>query len=371
MSNCTIVFDVDDTICSNLKRQGYEKAIANINVIEKINYLHDELGFEIILHTSRGMKSCNNDIIKAMDKNKSILEKWLKENNVHYDMLIFGKPFADLYVDDKAMTPKDFVDKDFCQLNNGGSGNKIYRLGNIVKKTYRSFEDIQRVLIWYDDNKLLKKPSIISTTDDSIYMEYIEGKEMVKSATFATFCNIVRTIFQESHITEGTSFNLDKHIEILKKNYCNVNDGYFSGVHNYRVDKCIEYLENNKYDFSRFNSICHGDMILSNIITDEEEELYYIDPQYDRDASSYLLDFAKLRMSLSGYEKMFGLTDRDFSYYRNDLDKVLIDRGIYKMVLWLQMMYTIRLTRYKKNKEKVMSLEERLVRENADIFRGM
>jgi len=36
-------------------------------------------------------------------------EKWLKDNRVCYDELIFGKPAADVYVDDKAVLPEDFA----------------------------------------------------------------------------------------------------------------------------------------------------------------------------------------------------------------------------------------------------------------------
>jgi len=33
---------------------------------------------------------------------------WLEEHSVPYDQLIFGKPYGDVYVDDKAVNANDF-----------------------------------------------------------------------------------------------------------------------------------------------------------------------------------------------------------------------------------------------------------------------
>lgn len=369
--NGTIVFDVDDTICSNERRTGYKDCVPSLTMIDKINNIHDVLGFKVILYTSRGMKSCGNDVDKAIAKNKEILEDWLDKYDVHYDELVFGKPFADLYVDDKAITPSVFLDKDFCVLNGGGSGKRLYRLGPIVKKCFEDNAEIERLKDWYNEDMMFNKPSMLSSTNDAVYMEYIDGENLVDCCTFGDVCMIIRKILLESsHVYQFTDFNIDNHISILKKNYCEHNQSFFSGVHNYRLDKCIEFLDKNRNTFSLHASVCHGDMILSNVIV-KDNDLYFIDPQYFRKESSYLLDFAKLRMSLSGYEKEFGLTKRDYSVYKKDLDDVLKERGIFDLVVWLQLMYTIRLFRYKDNKQKVINLEERLVKENGDVLKGL
>lgn len=50
-------------------------------------------------------------------------------------------------------------------------------------------------------------------------------------------------------------------------------------------------------------------MTLSNIIhNDLDNEIYFIDSRYFRDSSSYLLDYAKLKMSMDGYEYKFNLS---------------------------------------------------------------
>ena len=76
-----IVFDVDDTISVHENRD-YANAKPKKDVIRKLNYMHDVLGYEIALHTSRGMLSCDGNIEIAESKNRCTLEKWLKEKMI-------------------------------------------------------------------------------------------------------------------------------------------------------------------------------------------------------------------------------------------------------------------------------------------------
>ena len=74
---------------------------------------------------------------------------------------------------------------------------------------------------------------------------------------------------------------------------------------------------------------------------------------YDKNASSYLLDFAKLKMSLDGYEELFCNGKKISSKYKTILKKKLKKLGIYKEVLILEYMYCIRLYNYHKDKHLV------------------
>lgn len=102
-----LVIDIDDTILTVINRD-FVNAIPKENIINKINMLH-KLGTRIILFTARGMKSQDNNVVKAELKYRVITEDWLKRNGVKYDELLFGKPNADYYVDDKAMSLELFL----------------------------------------------------------------------------------------------------------------------------------------------------------------------------------------------------------------------------------------------------------------------
>lgn len=98
-----IVFDLDDTICRTENRD-YVNSSEISAVVSKIRELRDTIpGVEIVVHTSRGMASCNGDAEAAEKKNRPTIEAWLREHGIKVDEIIFGKPLADLYVDDKAI----------------------------------------------------------------------------------------------------------------------------------------------------------------------------------------------------------------------------------------------------------------------------
>lgn len=104
----TWVFDLDGTICTQEKMGTYQDALPNEDIIEKISVLH-AFGNKIIIHTARGMNTYLGDVKMIEKMLRPMTEKWLKDNLVEYDELIFGKPAGDVYVDDKGMNVKDFV----------------------------------------------------------------------------------------------------------------------------------------------------------------------------------------------------------------------------------------------------------------------
>lgn len=111
--NTKLVIDIDHTILTpNLEFADTERRYAQAKpiqeMIDKINELHDG-GFEIILHTARRMKTHNGDIEKIIDDVGDITEKWLNDHGVRYDELLFGKPHALYYIDDRSMSIDQFL----------------------------------------------------------------------------------------------------------------------------------------------------------------------------------------------------------------------------------------------------------------------
>ena len=114
----SIVIDLDDTICfpnheytDTVKK--YVEAKPNLDVIVKIQELHNK-GYDIIIHSARRMLTHNGDITKIEADILDITEIWLENNDVPYSQLIFGKPYSHTYyVDDKAMSVSEFVQKEF------------------------------------------------------------------------------------------------------------------------------------------------------------------------------------------------------------------------------------------------------------------
>ncbi len=94
----TFCFDIDQTICLSIPGD-YASAEPLIERIDKINQLFDE-GNYIIFSTARG------SLLKQdfTELTQSQLAAW----GVKYHELHMGKPVADYYIDDKAVTDIEF-----------------------------------------------------------------------------------------------------------------------------------------------------------------------------------------------------------------------------------------------------------------------
>ena len=95
-------FDLDGTLCTNTEGD-YLNASALKSRIEIVNKLYDE-GNEIIIFTARG-STTNIDWTK---KTENQLSEW----NVKYHKLLFGKPYADIYIDDKGSNADFWFDNE-------------------------------------------------------------------------------------------------------------------------------------------------------------------------------------------------------------------------------------------------------------------
>jgi uncharacterized HAD superfamily protein len=91
--------DVDGTICTKTKNHEYYKAKPIQSMIKKINRAYDA-GHTIKIATARGQAS-GQEFHELTEKQ---LELW----GVKYHELL-KKPAADLYIDDLAMTPEEFI----------------------------------------------------------------------------------------------------------------------------------------------------------------------------------------------------------------------------------------------------------------------
>ena len=107
-------FDIDGTICTpgTCNACQYEGATPKKDRIEKINKLYDE-GHYIIYMTARAMGR-NKDLPhaeaakKAVDVVEPLTKMQLDIWGCKYHQLIFGKPHADYFIDDKGISDVEF-----------------------------------------------------------------------------------------------------------------------------------------------------------------------------------------------------------------------------------------------------------------------
>lgn len=288
-------FDLDDTICRHRNRD-YENAIPLTKTIDIIRDIKSKDPMsEIIIHTSRGMNSCNGDIRQAEIKNRITIEKWLSDNCVPYDKIIFGKPLADVYIDDKAVNVSDFQSFGVGTYY-GFSGSKLLRVGElVVKECCNSLEQYE----WYREVvsrgiKTHEVPDVYSLTLGKLYMQHIESKNVYEIYEQLDKCSLIkryRDILDEyKHIELPGENDVNKYVDYVKDR------AQYVGIDIEGV--CQRILGS---ELLRKSTFCHGDMSMSNTLIDKHNRAFLIDPS-TKSISTWLLDASKIRLSFAGLE---------------------------------------------------------------------
>lgn len=97
-----IAIDIDGTVCE-LRRPGqtYAEVLPLPGAVEKLKALK-RAGHYLILLTARHMVTCNSNVGLVMARQGKTLFDWLAKFEIPYDEIWFGKPHADVYIDDNA-----------------------------------------------------------------------------------------------------------------------------------------------------------------------------------------------------------------------------------------------------------------------------
>jgi capsule biosynthesis phosphatase len=95
-----LAIDIDGTICRfRQEGQTYADVEPLPGAVEKMQQFRKN-GHYIILLTARHMKSCNGNVGLVVARQGKTLLDWLARHEIPYDELWFGKPQADIYIDD-------------------------------------------------------------------------------------------------------------------------------------------------------------------------------------------------------------------------------------------------------------------------------
>ena len=106
-----IIIDLDHTITSSGSSRDYPNLEANQDIVHRLREYRSR-GFEIVIFTSRNMRTFSGSIGKINVHTLPGILNWLDKNEIPYDEIIVGKPWCEnggFYVDDKSIRPDEFV----------------------------------------------------------------------------------------------------------------------------------------------------------------------------------------------------------------------------------------------------------------------
>jgi len=335
-----ICFDLDNTLVTNPTVPNDYSTVKPIPKMIQLLHFLKQNGHEIIIHTARRMKTHNNNVGKVIKDIALVTIQTLEKYNIDYDELIFGKPIADIYIDDKALNPfsNDIsyfgIETESVEfIHNKVSNNKfnmIKKQDTLVKKT-GPYSILKGELYYYQHippsvahyfpslHNFNKYNHSLELTIDHIqgiplFFLY-KNRLITQTILFDLF-----TILKQFHFYEGTiQINEDN----LKNNYFKKLRDRFT-PNDYGFDDAQEVFDGTLDDLSRtwnptIVPMIHGDFWFSNIILDYKNQYKVIDMKGQVDGILTLngdmyYDYGKLYQSVLGYDLVLNDCPMDTSY---------------------------------------------------------
>lgn len=255
-----IILDFDDTLAFHQNRDWANSA-PNTKLIEKTNDLYDQ-GWQIDIFTARGSLSCSTRQ-EAMEKYQPGMIEWLDKHGVKYHSISFDKPLAAYYIDDKGMSPDDFVNINIQKLEGGLSGSDIYSDGTMVHK---KDPNAHKVRAWYDNTKSVNLPKIDRVVGDIITMEYVKHDvNFFRDNVFIALGLIQDTLAKLKTNVVNNDQTFSDYIDRIETHVEASNVAYFKEI--------LERLQFIKLE----PSYAHGDFGITNMLFNDGK-LFLIDP---------------------------------------------------------------------------------------------
>jgi capsule biosynthesis phosphatase len=356
-----ICFDIDNTL---LTLRAPHESYADIKPIPKILFLLKELkkaGHEIILYTARGMRTHRSNAGKALKAVAMDTFDVLEKYEIPYDEIYFGKPDADIYIDDKAFNPYSqtlFDQLGFTHLNdlyaNKPSSSSTNKFNSVVKKGTHILKEgplgsMNGELFFY---------KTITNTSISNYFPKYYGKDLKAESMvldlefidgFLLFDLLKDQLLSESHLDIILESLVTIHsypgiaVDISKEA---IYDNYMGKLWK-RSEKKADYpFENTKAVLEKMDvyvkkyiyseafqpvSVVHGDCWFSNTLLSKENRIYFLDMKGAigdtlTTNGDPLTDFGKILQSLLGFDFIVNSIEHYDKEYLQDLETIFFSK---------------------------------------------
>ena len=328
-----ICFDLDNTLVTYPVVPGdYSTVKPNEPIVQLARKLHAD-GHTIIVYTARRMATHKNNIGAVIrDIGRQTFDT-LEAFGIPYDELIFGKPIADMYIDDRAMNPYRNDMESMGLIDYAESKIPINKLTNnkyntielegetIVKRG--PIEVLRGEINFYETmprNLPIAKyfPSYYSATKESnaeLRTEYIKGIPIytLYKAELLTQTHIQQLfeILDCLHNTKGCELPrvedvYANYIQKLERRFENKEVYCFSNTETIK-HKCLSELKTYLETTPTIVPYIHGDFWFSNILLDFKNNIKLIDMKGCLESTltlggDVMYDYCKFFQSILGYE---------------------------------------------------------------------
>jgi capsule biosynthesis phosphatase len=353
-----VCFDLDNTLVTYPTVSGDYRTVQPIKkMIELARQLKQE-GHTIIIYTARRMETHRNNVGAVIRDIGKITIDTLEQFVIPYDELLFGKPIADMYIDDRAINPyrNDIQCMGYLYSHkevptNSLPTNKYNHIcvdNQIVIKTGPSLDGEHYYYTHLPPSLQSYFPLYIQyqpqEDQSKLYLEYI------KHIPFSTLYQ--SELLTEKHLDMIFEFiNVLHHtpssqpmptqeqcranyIDKLWNRFQRTDDYPFENASLYQ-DECIKWLTQYVQSPMKIVPYIHGDLWFSNILLTYQQEIKCIDMKGKVDTmyttgGDVTYDYGKLYQSILGYDTVLYGTSVSVEYYnrmKQYVDSYFIQNG--------------------------------------------
>lgn len=339
-----VCFDLDNTLVTYPTVPNNYATVKPIHsAIALANQLKNE-GHEIIIHTARRMATHNNNVGKVIKDIALVTINTLEKFGIPYDELIFGKPLADIYIDDRAINPYLntvsyfglFMKQDEFIPNKLSTNkyNVIERKGDSIYKTGPQ-QYIRGELFFYqnipdcfaeyfpkmiDYNKMEDKIQIQTEFIPGIPLFYLYKNKLVTQKMTDSLFSILKEFhsFNDSHVSINQGIVYNNYVVKLTERFQNKSDYPFEDADEVFDSIINGIVQNYSPDIVPF---IHGDCWFSNILLTYDDQFKFIDMkgqvygQLTQNGDRYY-DYGKLYQSIVGYDLILNEVELDTDYLK-------------------------------------------------------
>ena len=338
-------FDLDGTLVSVPNVPGDYSTVQPIKHNISILVLLKSLGHYIIIHTARRMKTHRGNIGKVIQDIGKITFETLAKFNIPYDEIYFGKPYADFYIDDRAVSATANLEKElgFYSTNmKERDFNEIQTdsMDIIIKRSNNNIFKIQGEIHWYLNMPAGIQnyfPRFLNHGIDWYSMEKISGlslsylyvNQSFTPEQFATFLNIFHEIHKIHCVNYNEKNNIyELYLDKIRSRYKTYNYSKFPKSDEI-YNKLITFFEKYENSMGGQIGIIHGDPVFTNCILTKNNEFKIFDMRgmIGSNLTIYgdiYYDYAKIYQSLIGYDEII-LGKSVSSQYREQLLNVFLN----------------------------------------------
>ena len=317
-------FDLDNTLVTYPQIIGdYTTVLPIYANIKFLRLLYDQ-GHKILIYTARRMRTYKSNISLVKKNIKKLTIFQLKNFKIPYHKLIFGKPYANYYIDDLSINAHEnlpfalgynyekITSRDFNKVTIGE--NYTLKSSNKIKKIKNEINYYKKLPIQIRNYF----PSVVGSGKNYYKLETIKGVSysylyineilldkdldlLIKVLSKIHNLKVNKTFFKQN-IYKNYYVKFNQRLKIIDLKLVN----HFKK----HINRIKNFLENYENEKEGKLGIVHGDTVFSNIFKTTNNTLKLIDPRAGQLNTfsmhgDIFYDYAKIYQSLTGFEEIF------------------------------------------------------------------